>query len=187
MVVHLTRWAADPDGTNPDRTDPDVFGADSMAAGITLATWFKGEARRAYALLGESDAERDERRLVEWVGRKGTAVTARQVQQGCRWLKQPGEAEAALNGLIKAGRGHWRELPTTAAGGRPSRTFELSAPSTAHETPSTDDDRGGSVDVDSVDAGAAASDAGTDFPFGRNNPGDPDGDRLFPDLSKLPD
>jgi hypothetical protein len=182
LVVHLTRWAAD-----PDRTDPDVLGADSMAAGITLATWFKGEARRAYALLGESDAERDERRLVEWIGRKGGVVSARQVQQGCRWLKQPGEAEAALNGLVKAGRGRWREVPTTPTGGRPSRTFELSPPSTVHETPSTDADSEGSVDVDSVDAGVAPSGGETDFPFGRNNPGDPDGDRLFPDFPRLPD
>src|SRR5262249_54892421 len=105
----------------------------SMNAGITLAKWFKGEARRVYAMLNESDAEQDQRRLLEWVGRKGGSVTIREVQMGCRWLREPGAAEAALESLVKAGRGCWRDNPTTETGGRPTRVFVLASPSSSTE------------------------------------------------------
>jgi putative DNA primase/helicase len=61
LVMHLTRRAAD------DPTAADAGRADltSMTAGITLAGWFKHEARRVYAQLGESETDRDQRRLVE--------------------------------------------------------------------------------------------------------------------------
>src|SRR5262249_7999164 len=122
LVVHFARWAAG----DPTLTHPDTLDAASMTAGITLTKWFKGEARRVYAMLDESDPERDQRRLVEWIERKGGSVTAHEVQQGCRWLKAPGAAEAALEELTKAGRGTWRDAPTTPKGGRPSRVFDLS-------------------------------------------------------------
>ena len=70
-----------------------------------MTQWFKHEVRRVYALLCETDEERDERRLVEWIDRKGGAVTARDVQMGCRWLREAGLAEAALNALVQSGQG----------------------------------------------------------------------------------
>jgi len=78
LVVHFARWAAD------DRTltSADVVDGASMAAGIALVTWFKGEARRVYALLGESDEDRERRRLVEWLERRGGSATPREVQNG---------------------------------------------------------------------------------------------------------
>jgi hypothetical protein len=145
LVVHFTRWAT---GNVPDECRLDV---DSMNAGIRLAQWFKHEARRVYAMFDETDTERDERRLVEWISRKDVTVTPRQVQQGCRWLKQPGAAEAALQDLVKAGRGTWHDLPTTGKGGRPSRAFVLSTLSTVHETPTKSNETEGLVDVDTVD------------------------------------
>ena len=148
LVIHFARWAAgDPSLKNPDTVD-----VGSMEAGIRLATWFKGEARRVYAMLSESGGERDQRRLLEWIQTKGGSVTTREVQQGCRWLKKPGAAEPALNELAKAGYGCWRNVPTTAKGGQPTRVFRLSTPSTVYETPTKPDENGGSVDVDSVDA-----------------------------------
>jgi hypothetical protein len=182
LVVHYSRWAAG------DVADEYQLDAASMTAGITLANWFKGEARRVYAMFNESDADRTERQLSEWVERKGGCVTVRDVQQGCRWLKQPGAAEAALERLVAARRGSWRRPETTASGGRPTRVFVLSKPSTVHETPTTDTASGGSVDVDTVDAaeGQAASEP-EPFPFGFNNPDDPNGDRLFPNPRGLPD
>jgi hypothetical protein len=184
LVVHFTRWGADdPTLTNADRVD-----AASMDVGIRLATWFKGEARRVYAMLGESDADRDERRLVEWIERKGGSVTAREAQQGCRWLREPGAAESALNALARDGEGAWQEAPTTGKGGRATRLFVLSTPTTVYETPATHIDNRGSVDVDRSEAtGADSAGDQDDFPFGRNNPGDPDGERLFPDPPSLPD
>jgi len=147
LVIHLVRWAAN----DPVLTNVDILDADCMNAGIALTTWFKGEARRVYAMLSESEVGRDQRRLIEWIERKGGSVTQREVQQGCRWLKESGAAEAALDGLVKIGQGHWRDAPTTDQGGRPSRVFELPEPSTVYETPATHVEEGGSVDVDSVD------------------------------------
>jgi hypothetical protein len=133
LVVHFARWAAN----DPGLANANLVDADSMNAGITLAKWCKNEARRVYTMLDEPTSARDVRRLVEWIERKGGSVTARDVQQGCRWLKEPGTAEAALNGLAKAGRGAWQDAPTAAKGGRPSRVFVLSTPSTVYETPTT--------------------------------------------------
>jgi hypothetical protein len=127
LVVHFTRWAAG----DPNLTDPDLVDLASMNAGIVLAKWFKHEARRVYAMLDESDTERDQRRLVEWIERKGGTVTPREVQQGCRWLKEPGAAEAALEELAKAGRGAWHADPAPASGGHSRRVFHLSTASTS--------------------------------------------------------
>jgi len=120
LVVHCARWAAD----DPTLASADVVDAASMAAGIRLANWFKGEARRVYALLGESDDDRDRRRLIEWVSRRGGTVTVRDVQRGCRWLSAAGAAEAALGELVRSGAGRWVDVPTTHAGGRPTREFQ---------------------------------------------------------------
>jgi hypothetical protein len=125
---------------------------DHIERAIAVTDWFKHEARRVYAMLAESDAERDQRRLADWIWRKGGTVTAREVQQGCRWLREPGTAEAALEELVKAERGTWRIVPTTAKGGRPAMAFTLSTPSTVNETPAEPEKSEGSVDVDGVDA-----------------------------------
>jgi hypothetical protein len=174
LVVHFTRWAAG------DRmlTNTNVVDAASMSAGIALARWFKHEARRLYAMLDESDAERDQRRLVDWIGRKGGTVTPREVRQGCRWLKESGAAEVALEELVKAGRGTWQNVPTTAKGGRPAQAFVLSTPSTVYETPAKPDESEGFVDVDSVDAPKkeTPTSKGQDGLFGNPTPAGPYGD-----------
>src|SRR5262249_12210177 len=160
LVVHFIRWAAD----DPTLTNENLVDVASMNAGITLANWFKHEARRVYAMLDETDAERDQRRFIDWIGRKGGVVTPREVQQGCRWLKEPGSAEAALEELVKAGHGTWRDVPTTSRGGRPPRVFMLSTPSTVYETAVISKENDGFVDVDDVDAtenGSAANNGQT--------------------------
>src|SRR6516165_9839474 len=55
LVIHLIRRVAN------DGVDPLVLDVDSMLAGIRLVEWFKHEARRVYAMLAESDTERDHR------------------------------------------------------------------------------------------------------------------------------
>jgi hypothetical protein len=146
LVVHFIRWAAD----DANLTELDTVDGASMSAGITLAKWFKHEARRVYAMLDESDAERDQRRLVEWVGRKGGTVTARDVQQGCRWLREPGAAEAALEELAKAGLGTWEQSPAGQRG-QPTRRFKLSTVSTVYGNASFPEENSNTVDVDSLD------------------------------------
>jgi hypothetical protein len=145
LVVHFVRWAA---GDVADETRLDVA---SMNAGIMLANWFKHEARRVYAMLDESDAERDQRRLVEWIDRKGGTVTAREVQRGCRWLREPGQAEAALEKLVKAGLGRW-EQSTAGQRGQPTRRFKLSTLSTVDGNTTFHEKNRNTVDVDTVDA-----------------------------------
>jgi hypothetical protein len=146
LVIHFIRWGAD----DPTLTGETTLDDASMRAGITLAKWFKNEARRVYAMLSETDVERDDRRLLEWIERKGGSVTAREVQQGCRWLKEPGAAESALEKLVKDGRGIWEAIPAGQRG-QPTRHFRLSTVSTStvfkKRTGKTN-----TVDVDTVDA-----------------------------------
>ncbi len=146
LVIHFTRWAAG-DST---LASPDAVDVVSMEAAIRLTTWFKNETRRVYAILSESDEDREQRQLVEWIGRKGGAVTVRQVQQGHRQYRTADDAEAALTELVKAGYGSWHDIPPGPKGGRSSREFRLSTPSTSTQPLETRELRG-SVDVDTVD------------------------------------
>jgi hypothetical protein len=129
LVIHSIRAASN------DCADHLVLDVVSMAAGIRLAEWFKHEARRVYAMLAETDTERDNRRLEEWIDRKGGSVTPREIQMGCRWLRDPGAAEVVLIELVKAGRGRWTDMPPTSKGGRPARVFTLLKASTSTEPP----------------------------------------------------
>jgi len=147
LVIHFARWAAN------DLTLHSVNAVDvkSMAASIALATWFKGEARRVYAMLGETDDDRDQRRLIEWIERKGGSATPRDAQMGCRWLREAGAAEAALEQLVKAGWGNW-ELTPPGRRGQPTRHFRLSTPSTINGNSAPPVENSNTVDVDAVDA-----------------------------------
>ena len=166
LVIHFTRWAAN----DPTLADVNIVDVESMSAGIRSATWFKRETRRVYAILDESEADRDQRRLLEWIENRGGSVTAREVQQGCRWLKAPGSAEAALDVLFKENRGVWIASPVGQRG-HPTRRFVLSA-STVIAIPSEIEN---TVDVDGVDESETQPEYG------------PHDDRLFPDLPRLPD
>jgi hypothetical protein len=121
LIVHYVRWA------NGDVKDEFLLDEHSMRAGIALAEWFKQETVRVYAILDETEDDRDRRRLVEWLIRHGGKATASQVQAGCRWLRAPGAAEDALNDLRKAGLGDWHLAEPGKGGGRPGKVFCLSA------------------------------------------------------------
>ncbi len=140
LIFELVSWAA-------GNSSGDAVGEPAVRAAIVLSDWFGGEAKRVYGMFGETDEEREHRRLIEWIERKGGAVTPREVQMGCRWLRDAGAADAALEGLVKNGLGSWSDAPTTDKGGRPSRFFTLS---TSTKPPQTREIRG-FVDVDSVD------------------------------------
>jgi hypothetical protein len=147
LVVHLVRWAAD----DPTLESEHVVDVDSVRAGVAMTQWFKHEVRRVYALLCETDEERDERRLVEWIDRKGGAVTAREVHMGCRWLREAGLAEAALNTLVQSGQGTWEPSPRGARG-QPTRRFRLATASTVKGNRPVPDEKTNTVDVDDADA-----------------------------------
>jgi len=134
LVVHFVRWAND----DTTLTSPDAIDADSIAAGVALSRWFGNEAKRAYAILSESDDERDERHTMELIGRRGGSITVRELQQTSHRFRTAGAAADALNALAKAGLGRWEEVGPGAQGGRPTRTFHLSASASAYTTPATD-------------------------------------------------
>jgi hypothetical protein len=148
LIVHFTRWAAN----DPSLAKPDILDVASIKVGIILATWFKHEAQRVYAMLNETEEERDQRRLVEWIQRRGEPVTAREVQQNCRWLKEPGAAETALDDLVNAGHGCWDPSPAGQRG-QPTRRFRLYMPSTVYSNADLPEKETKTVDVDAVDAG----------------------------------
>ncbi|NLF73305.1 MAG: DUF3987 domain-containing protein [Candidatus Anammoximicrobium sp.] len=147
LIVHYARWAAgDTSLQHPDKID-----ADSMRRAVTLAEWFKAQARRVYGVLAESDEQRERRLLVEWIRRKGGAVTGRELQQGPRQYRGSTDAaEAALQELVKAGLGTWQDLPTTDKGGRPGRIFRLGDNGNGYTTPRNTEENRGSVAVASA-------------------------------------
>lgn len=121
-----------------------------MRDAIRLAEWFKRETLRVYGMLSESETERDRRKLIEWIERKGGRVTVREVARGCSWLKRSGAAEEALTDLVDAGYGRWEAPQASPSGGRPSRQFVLSTHRQSTK-PRISNVSGGFVDVDNVD------------------------------------
>lgn len=121
MLVHhvAAHAAAGTDGLGP------VTEA-SARAGIGLARWFAYEATRVYAMLAESEEERDARRLVEFIEARGGRITVRQLQRANgRKYPTSESADAALNALAQSGRARWLDRPGTPQGGNPARVLEL--------------------------------------------------------------
>jgi DNA polymerase I-like protein with 3'-5' exonuclease and polymerase domains len=128
--------------THLDADDCGPVGPTSMAAGIELARWFAAEAERVYAMLDETNEEREERKLVEFVGLREGRTTPRELQRANqRKYPTASHAEAALYALVTAGLGQWREAPSTEKGGRPSKCFVLCV--TGDKTDKTSPDEGG--------------------------------------------
>ncbi len=120
---------------NPNARD---VGIAAIRRGCALADWFAGESLRVYGLLGEDDETRELRQLVEWITRKGGTATSRDVSRSLRAYPTASEAEAALEGLVRAGIGRWVHDGHGAVGGRPVRRFILTgsrADTTPSETP----------------------------------------------------
>lgn len=184
LVIHFIRWAAN----DPNLTNAEILDEVSMNAGITLTGWFKHEAQRIYAMLDETEHERNDRRLIVWIERKGGTVTPREVQQGCRRLKDPGKAVEALQALVNAGSGSWIYSTGNAKGGHPSRRFALRSPSTVYKTPATDIAPRGFVDVDTVDTPDSESDCEPDLVHDQTTEhANLENSTLFPTPRGLPD
>lgn len=146
LVVHFVRWAAQ------DRTlaNSEAVEEASVAAGIELSRWFKHEARRLYAMLGESEEDRQHRQLVELIRRKGGSATPRELMRSSRIFKTATEAEVALDELAKVGLGRWEDALTTAKGGRPTRRLTLVDDVDVDKTPSKPKENVGCVNVNGV-------------------------------------
>ena len=154
LVMHLVRYAAG-DVAN-DGSEDGFVTQKTMRDAITLTQWFKNEALRVYDQFEDTEEDRERRRLIEWITGKGESVTVREVQQGCRWLKETGVAEVALNDLVEANLGCWQVEDTAT---KQRTVFKLSTASTSTDSPKTRDSSE-SVDVDSVDGSENHSDRG---------------------------
>jgi hypothetical protein len=92
-----------------------------------LALWDYCERSARWIFSKPEETER--RQFVEFIKRRGGAVTVRDVTHNYRPLReQPEKAEADLNALVKAGYGEWEPVPTTEKGGRPTLRFRLFPP-----------------------------------------------------------
>jgi len=146
LLFSLIRWA---EGEAPAEMQEPVK-IEDVKAGIALAQWFGNEWKRLLQTIHESDDDRDQRKLIEWVERKGGSTTAREVQMGCRWLREAGAAEAALEHLVKADWGNWEPTPPGRRG-QPTRHFRLSKLSTVNGNSELPRENTNTVDVDTVD------------------------------------
>ncbi len=96
---------------------------DVMSAAISLTEWFRNEAIRVRALISKKVDDDKLEKLANWIAAKGKPISARDVQNGCRWLKTIDETEADLEKLVKDGLGRWEVKKPGPKGGKPKRLF----------------------------------------------------------------
>jgi hypothetical protein len=114
------------------------IGKESVEAAVVLVNWFANQAERVYAVFGLDEAARLRDRLCDFVRRRGGKITPRKLHLSNRSrYPNAAAAEAALDALVREGRGAWL-LTAEGARGRPSRTFYL-----APEPPPGPDEEGG--------------------------------------------
>jgi hypothetical protein len=118
LVLHYLRWA---EGDTKIEAVDEIDGEDVRRASV-LSDWFWREAQRIYAIFGESPEDGQRRELVELIRRKGGQVTARELTQSTRKLKNVEEAEKTLREMATAGLGSYSVEST---GGRPAQRFTL--------------------------------------------------------------
>jgi len=118
LVVHMVRVVT-------READASAVDEVSIRAGIALARWFAHEARRVYSLLHETEEQREERRLIDFIRAQGGRVTARDLQRGGPCCKTAAEANGRLDALADAGRGHRETAAPGPMGGKPKDEFVL--------------------------------------------------------------
>ena len=152
LVLHCVRCAAE----DPTLERPDQVDEASITAGVILSRWFANEVRRVYAVMGESEEDREHRQLIELIERKGREITVREIVRSSRIFGNSGDAGVALQGLVDSGDGVWVAPKPGPQGGQPSRRFRLvvsTVDSVDVDNTSADDTKtGGSVSVNTVNA-----------------------------------
>jgi hypothetical protein len=120
--------------------DPDAeeISGEIMRAACELARWFGNEATRIYATLVETQWQRDQRRLVEFVISRGGKVSINETMQSFYPLKnQRDEIQRHFDALAKAELGKYLEQRTGTRGPK-TLLFQLNA---APESTSLTDSR----------------------------------------------
>jgi len=107
----------------------DEVSEQTMSNAIDLTEWLKNETRRVYMILNESREDHQRRdkqdRVLVYLQRQERAVTARDVQTGCRFIKNSEEATEALEDLVGAQLVEAENHPAGRAGGTPTRRYRL--------------------------------------------------------------
>jgi hypothetical protein len=111
----------------------ETVSANIMSDACALARWFGHEDARIYATFSETQEQRDQRRLVEFLVSHG-AVTVRDLMQRYWPLRNNrDEAERQLSALVRAGHGEWIE--SKGQRGPAARKFQLLQTSTSTRFP----------------------------------------------------
>jgi hypothetical protein len=133
--------------TRDELADIPAVARESIEAGIVLARWFAREARRVYAMLGETEDDRQTRRLVDLIRSWSGRATVKQLQRsnGARY-RTTEDAEVALQSLVDDGLAKWENRTPSAKGGRPTRDCVLVSHLTTDETDETDETSEGEAD-----------------------------------------
>jgi len=177
LVIHFIRWATAYPAEGSPEADLDL---QSIAGGIRLVTWFKRETDRVYDLLAEDDADANQRRLTEWIGRRGPGDRARN-PTGMPVAASPRRGRNHAGGV---GRFWPGGMAGSSHDGQRRPADPDFKPTGYRRTTEAHVGDGGSVDVDTVDVSPPPP------PAGPHGGGEQDGlrsDRLFPEPRGLPD
>ena len=123
LIFHLVRWAS----SDRSLRDSEAVDGESVRAGAQVARWFAHETERIYAGLRETEAEAEQRRLVEFISVRGGSISSRELMRA-----RPGtfgdseKARAALDQMVQVGLGRWDTPSPSSRGGRPTTVFRLS-------------------------------------------------------------
>ena len=124
LILHYVRWA----NHDPTLKDPDRVDVDSVVAAEQLVRWFAGQVERVYAMLSESEVDRQIRQFIEMVQGRGGLISVRDYRRTSRrFTSNPKLARQELHDLAVMGYG-WLESPAPGTqGGRPSEVFHLAS------------------------------------------------------------
>ena len=111
--------------------DHQFIDSETMTNAIAITEWFKTEWIRINNLLSESEEEREDRQLVEYIRRKGGTISASRLNRNRRDIESTTAAESLLIRLVSNGLGDWENT-------HGSREFVLRL-STASPKPDSDE------------------------------------------------
>ena len=129
LILHIVRQVTG------DRTATEAVDEHSISSGVAIARWYAREAERIYAVLSETDEQREARQAVDLIRRRGGKITANDLRRRSRHLATSEDADRLLRLLVDAGLGSWEDQAPGTAGGRPTRIFSLSESPTVYPYP----------------------------------------------------
>lgn len=118
LVFHLVKLATVPDYGH------DEIQADTVESAVELARWFCHETERTYGMLSESDEDRVQRELIEYIAARGGSITVRELSRGPQRYRSGDAAQRALQGLVDSAKAEW-DHSSGGKAGQPARRVRL--------------------------------------------------------------